>query len=100
MWYCVCNSLCLLSSQEVRSRTDQVYHMAAVMYEAARTEDQSTQHSSERLSQLDYENRYLRELLSLSSAPQPREDQDAVPPSNEAASDSRSSTPHIDHSSQ
>ena len=68
--------------------------MAAVMYEAARTEDQSRQLNSERLSQLDYENRYLRELLSLSSAPQPHEERDAIPPSSEGASDSRSSTPH------
>lgn len=86
--------------QEVRSRTDQLYHMAAVMYEAARTEDHCLQHNSERLSQLEYENKYLRELLSLSSTPQHSSstvtgsalcaDEDTT-----TTSDSRSSTPRI-----
>ena len=41
--------------------------MATVMYDAAQTEDATTQQSQERLSQLEYENKYLREVLSLSS---------------------------------
>lgn len=42
--------------------------MASVMYDAAQTEDVTTQQSRERLAQLEYENKYLRELLSLSSS--------------------------------
>ncbi len=53
--------------QEVRARTDQLYHMAAVMYQSAKAEDVTSQHLEERLAQLEYENRYLREVLSLSS---------------------------------
>ena len=41
--------------------------MAAVMYQSAKAEDVTSQHLEERLAQLEYENRYLREVLSLSS---------------------------------
>lgn len=75
--------------------------MAAVMYEAARAEDQSLQVSSQRLSQLEYENRYLRELLSLSSVPASHNSatQSALTQpmdggwTSDCSSDSRSSTP-------
>ena len=75
--------------------------MAAVMYEAARAEDHSLQMSSQRLTQLEYENRYLRELLSLSSTPtshNPVTQSVLTQPmeggwSSDCSSDSRSSTP-------
>lgn len=51
----------------MRTRTDEMYHMATVMYQAAKTEDNTLQHLEERLAQLEYENKYLREVLSLSS---------------------------------
>ena len=37
------------------------------MYQAAKAEDVSSQQLQERLTQLEYENKYLREVLSLSS---------------------------------
>ena len=44
-----------------------MYHMASVMYQAAKAEDTTSQQLEERLAQLEYENRYLREVLSLST---------------------------------
>lgn len=105
--------------QEVRARTDEMYHMAAVMYKAAKTEDNTLQHLEERLAQLEYENKYLREVLSLSSPvstnePVPQEpllkteDKNnethtstelvnaADQPSSDSDWDSRSSTPRND----
>ena len=52
----------------MRSRTDQLYHMATVMYTAAKAEDVTSEKLEERLSQMEYENRYLRQILSLSSS--------------------------------
>ncbi|XP_003387498.1 PREDICTED: FGFR1 oncogene partner 2 homolog [Amphimedon queenslandica] len=52
-------------SEEVRLRTDQICEMATVMYHAAKTEDSSTQLLREKISQLEYENKYLREILSV-----------------------------------
>ena len=39
--------------------------MATVMYHAAKTEDTSSHQIHERLAQLEYENKYLREILAL-----------------------------------
>lgn len=46
-------------------RTDQICEMATVMYHAAKTEDSSTHVLREKISQLEYENKYLREILSV-----------------------------------
>ena len=46
-------------------RTDQICEMATVMYHAAKTEDSSTHLLREKISQLEYENKYLREILSV-----------------------------------
>ena len=42
--------------------------MATVMYTAAKAEDVTSEKLEERLSQMEYENRYLRQILSLSSS--------------------------------
>ncbi len=42
--------------------------MATVMFHAAKTEDNTSHCLEERLAQLEYENKYLREVLSLSSS--------------------------------
>lgn len=39
--------------------------MATVMYQAAQAEDTSSHQLKERVSQLEYENKYLRDILSL-----------------------------------
>ena len=49
----------------MRLRTDQICEMATVMYHAAKTEDTSSHQIHERLAQLEYENKYLREILAL-----------------------------------
>lgn len=54
--------------QEVQYLTDQVYNMAAIMYKAALTEDISSQQTMERVAQLEYENKHLRELLQFSTS--------------------------------
>jgi hypothetical protein len=38
--------------------------MASVMYQAARAEDNMVHHSQEQMAQLEYENKYLRDILS------------------------------------
>lgn len=53
-------------AEELQSRTDQVYNMAAMMYRAALIEDASVQVTTEKISRLEYENRHLRELLQFS----------------------------------
>ena len=45
-----------------------MYQMATVMFHAAKAEDNSSQYLEERLAQLEYENKYLREVLLLSSS--------------------------------
>ena len=52
--------------KEVRYRTDQVCEMASVMYQAAKTEDDTLYQSQERIAQLEKENAILREVLSSS----------------------------------
>lgn len=59
--------LCLISPQALRSRTDQVYNMAAVMYKAAQAEDTTVRETTEQVARLEYENRHLRELLQFST---------------------------------
>ena len=86
--------------------------MATLMYTAAQTEDTTTQLSQERLSQLEYENKYLREVLSLSSSAIPNgeskkplinsEVQQQPTPSSQRDSssdsdDSRCSTPKVEN---
>ena len=41
--------------------------MATVMYDAARAEDITSDHLQQRIAQLEYENKYLREIMSFST---------------------------------
>lgn len=41
--------------------------MAAVMYKAAQAEDETLSASAEKIAQLEYENKHLRELLQFST---------------------------------
>ena len=87
--------------------------MATLMYNAAQTEDTTTQQSQERLSQLEYENKYLREVLSLSSSAIPNPNGESKKPlvnsemqqqsalssqrdSSSDSDDSRCSTPKVE----
>lgn len=54
-------------SEELQLRTDQVYNMASVMYQAARAEDATSQAVAERVAQLEFENKHLRDLLQFST---------------------------------
>lgn len=47
-------------------RTEQVYGLATVMYQAAEAEDNTAQEVSEKIARLEYENKHLREVLQLS----------------------------------
>ena len=57
----------LTPPQELQLRTDQVYNMASVMYQAARAEDATSQAVAERVAQLEFENKHLRDLLQFST---------------------------------
>lgn len=52
--------------QDLAYRTEQVYGLAAVMFEAAQAEDNTVHEMSEKMSRLEYENKRLREVLQLS----------------------------------
>ena len=53
--------------QELQSRTEQVYSMAAVMYKAAQVDDTRSCEVAEKVARLEYENKHLRELLQFST---------------------------------
>lgn len=70
-------------AEELQFRTDQVYNMAAVMYKAAKVEDSTLTDMTERVSQLEYENRHLRELLEVTTPSMaPVEHTHLTPPSS------------------
>ena len=55
--------LSLSPSQELLHRTDQLYHMAAVISLTMQEDDGASQKTVEYITQLEYENKHLRELL-------------------------------------
>ena len=56
------------SSQELLHRTDQLYHMAAVISMTMQEEDTSSQKTVEYITQLECENRHLRDLLQFTQS--------------------------------
>lgn len=60
--------------QDLASRTEQVYDLAAVMFKAARVEDNTVHEMSERMARLEFENRRLREVLQFSYSVMSSED--------------------------
>ena len=81
--------------QALRSRTDQLYNMAAVMYRAAQAEDSTSCVTTEQVARLEYENRHLRELLQFST-PVLESNERTQPVSTLHASPSNKGTPPQD----
>ena len=57
-----------LSRQELLHRTDQLYHMAAVVSMTMQEEDTSSQKTVEYITQLECENKHLRDLLQFTQS--------------------------------
>lgn len=55
-------------------RTEQVYGLAAVMFQAAQVEDNTVHEMSEKMARLEFENRRLREVLQFSYSVMSNED--------------------------
>lgn len=55
-------------------RTEQVYGLAAVMFQAAQVEDNTVHEMSEKMTRLEFENRRLREVLQFSYSVMSNED--------------------------
>ncbi len=60
--------------QDLACRTEQVYGLAAVMFQAAQAEDSTISDTAEKVAQLEYENRQLREILQFSYSIRSTED--------------------------
>lgn len=60
--------LTLLFLQELLHRTDQLYHMAAVISLTMQEDDTSSQKAVEYITQLECENKHLRELLQFTQS--------------------------------
>lgn len=58
----------ILSLQELLHRTDQLYHMAAVISLTMQEDDTSSQRAVEYITQLECENKHLRELLQFTQS--------------------------------
>jgi hypothetical protein len=65
-------------------RTEQVYGLAAVMFQAAQVEDNTVHEVSEKVARLEFENRRLREVLQFSYS---------VMSSGDSSADSEDRTP-------
>ena len=94
-WTLLCLCGMCVCVQDLASRTEQVYELAAVMYRAAQVEDGTSQEMSEKLARLEYENRHLREVLQLSCPLQP-EDQEVLDRQNQTSSHSPEQWPKMD----
>lgn len=68
----MCDALCcqltLPPLQELLHRTDQLYHMAAVISLTMQEDDTSSQKAVEYITQLECENKHLRELLQFTQS--------------------------------
>lgn len=58
----------ILSPQELLHRTDQLYHMAAVISLTMQEDDTSSQKAVQYITQLECENKHLRELLQFTQS--------------------------------